>query len=121
MGKGNKNGALKLLTNNMTNGTLPLDEEKLNSLKHKHPQSQPAYEEILINGEPSVIYPIIFDSINEELVGTTAIRTKGGPGLTGLDADGPKKTLTPKVFGSCTFDPRKVIADFIKHICIKET
>ena len=38
MGKGNINGALKLLTNNMTNGILPLDEKTLCSLKQKHPQ-----------------------------------------------------------------------------------
>ena len=43
MGKGNINGALKLLANNMTNGTLPLDEKALYSLKRKYPQSQPAY------------------------------------------------------------------------------
>ena len=35
------------------------------SLKHKYPQSQPAYEETLINDEPPVIHPIIFDDINE--------------------------------------------------------
>ena len=28
--------------------------------------------------------------------------------------------LTSKLFGSCTSDLRKAIADFIKHICIKE-
>ena len=55
MGKGNINGVLKLLINNMTNGFLPLDEKTLNSLKQKHPQSQPAYEETIINGELPVI------------------------------------------------------------------
>ena len=29
--------------------------------------------------------------------------------------------LTKKVFGNCIFHLRKVIADFIKHICINET
>ena len=33
MGKGNISGALKLLTNNMTNGILPLDQKTLNSSK----------------------------------------------------------------------------------------
>ena len=33
MGKGNINGILKLLTNNMANGILPLDEKALNFLK----------------------------------------------------------------------------------------
>lgn len=44
MGKGNINGALKLLANNLANGILPLDEKTFNSLKQKHLQSQPAYK-----------------------------------------------------------------------------
>ena len=51
MGKANINAALKLLKNNMTNGILSLYEKTLNCLKQKHAQSQPAYEEKLINGE----------------------------------------------------------------------
>ena len=85
MGKGNS-GALKLLTNNMTNGILPLDKKTLNFLK----QSQPDYERELINGEPPVIHCIIFDDINEELVRKRAIRTKGGSGPFGLSDGGEK-------------------------------
>ena len=65
MGKGNINRALKLLTHNMTNGILPLDEKRFNSLKQKHPQSKQACAETLINGEPPAIHPIIFDDISE--------------------------------------------------------
>ena len=85
MGKG-KSGALKLLTNNMTNSILPLDKKTLNFLK----QSQPAYDRALINGEPPVINCIIFDDINEELVRKRAVRTKGGSGPSGL-SDGGKQ------------------------------
>ena len=42
-----------------------------------------------------------------------AIRTKGGSCPFGLDADGWRKMLTPKVLGSCTSDLHKAIADFI--------
>ena len=86
MEKGNISGALKLLTNNMTNGILPLYEKTLNFLK----RSQPAYEETVINGEPPVIHCIIYDDINEELVRKRAIRTKSGSGPSGLDTDGGK-------------------------------
>ena len=48
------------------------------------------------------------------------IRTKGRSSLLGLDVDGWRKMLTSKVFGSCTSDLRKAIADFIKNICINE-
>ena len=104
----------------MTNGILPLDEKKIYSLKQKHPQSQPAYEETLINGERPVIHPITFDDVNEELVRKVAIRTKGGSSPSGLDAYELRKMLTLTVFGSCTSDLCKAIADFIKHICINE-
>ena len=120
MGKGNINGALKLLTNNMTNGIFPLDEKTHNSLKQKHPQSKPPCGETFINGEPPVIDHIIFDDINEGLVRKAAIRTKGGSGPSGLDADGCRKMLISKVFGGSTANLRKVIADFIKYICINE-
>ena len=120
MGKGNINGALKLLTNNMVNGVLPLDDNTLNSLKQKHPKSQPACEETLINGDPPVIHPVVFEDINEELVRKAAIRTKGGSGPSGLDADGWRRILTSKAYGTCASDLRKSIAEFIKYICINE-
>ena len=92
-GKGNIYGELKLLTNNMTNGVLPRDEKTLNSLKQKNPQSQPAYEETLINGEPPVIHPIIFDDMNEDIVRKAAIRPKDGSSSPGLDANGWRKNV----------------------------
>ena len=120
MGKGNINGSLKLLTNNMTNGILPLDEKTLYSLKQKHPQSKPACEEALINDKPPVIHPIIFDDMNEELVRKAVIKTKGRSSPSGLDADGWRKMLTSKVLGNYPSDLCKAIADFIKFICINE-
>ena len=120
MRKGNINGTLKLLTNNMTNGIFPLDKKTLNSLKQMRPQSKPGCEETLINSKPPVIHPIIFAEINEELMKKVAIRTNGGPGPSGLDADGWRKMLTSKVFGSCTFDLRKAIAGFVKYIYINK-
>ena len=68
MGKGNINGALKFLINNMTNGILLLD----------------------------------------------------GSGPSGLDADGWRKMLTLKVFGSCTSNLCKAIAGSIKYNCTNE-
>ena len=58
--------------------------------------------------------------MKEESVRKAAIRTIGGSGPSRLDADGWKKMLTAKVFGSYTCDLRKAIADFIKCICINE-
>ena len=42
----------------MANGIHPLVEKTFNSLKQKHPQSEPAYGETVVNGDPPVIHPI---------------------------------------------------------------
>ena len=68
MEKGNVNGALKVLTNNMSNGILLLNDETLNLLKDKHPEAKPADEDILIQGEKHEVHPIIFDVIDEEMI-----------------------------------------------------
>ena len=66
--KDNVHGALKDLTNNMSNGILPLNGETLNSLKEKHPEAQPVSEEILLQGEKQEIHPVILDVIDEEMI-----------------------------------------------------
>ena len=45
MQKGNVNGGLKLLINNMSNGILPLTDETLHLLRTEHPEMQNAHEE----------------------------------------------------------------------------
>ena len=99
MRKGNVNGTLKLLTNNVPNFIFLLDEDTPNSLKQKNPQLQPAYEEILINSKPPIIHHFIFDDINDELVRKAAIRIKGGSSLSELDNGEWRKMLSLKVFG----------------------
>ena len=50
MQKGNVNGALKLLTNEMSNGILTLTEETLSPLEIKHPDNRDASADVLLNG-----------------------------------------------------------------------
>ena len=47
MRKGNIHNAMKLLTNNMKNGVLPLNKKALEQLKHKHPQRRDVNPEIM--------------------------------------------------------------------------
>ena len=49
--KGNVDRALKLLTKNMFNGILPLDDKTLQLFREKHPASKNANDEVLISGE----------------------------------------------------------------------
>ena len=120
MEKGNVNGALKVLTNNMSNGILPLNDETLTLLKDKHPEAKPADEDILIQGEKHEVHPIIFDVIDEEMIKKAALRTKGGSGPSGMDADGWRRILASNSFGTASSDLRKTFAEFIKVICTKK-
>ena len=48
--KGNVNGALKLLTQNMSNGILPLNDKTLTMLKQKHQEANEPPQEVLLQG-----------------------------------------------------------------------
>ena len=90
MQKVNVKGALKLFTNEMSNGILPLTEETLSQLEVKHPDNGDASADVFINGPVKEIHPIVFEAIDEEMVLIAASITKGGSGSSGLDADGWK-------------------------------
>ena len=52
MQQGNINGAIKLLTNNMQNGVLPINEKKKPELLgQKHPKGSPATESVLLTDD----------------------------------------------------------------------
>ena len=54
--KGNVNGKIKLLKNNMQGGVFPLNKETINLLRQKHPKSQNPNEDFLLQGpEPTVV------------------------------------------------------------------
>ena len=119
MQKGNVNGALKLLTNEMSNGILPLTEGTLSQLEIKHPDNKDASADVLLNGPIKKIHPIVFDAIDKEMVLRAASITKGGSGPSGLYADGWRQILTSTSFGIASTDLRKSVADFIKKLCSK--
>ena len=68
MQKSNLNGALRLLTNNMSNGIPPLSVETLQILSLKHPEAQQAHQEALLQGQKKQIHSIIYEDIDEDLV-----------------------------------------------------
>ena len=119
MQKGNVNGALKLLTNEMSNGILPLTEETLSQLEIKHPDNRDASADVLLNGPIKEIHPIVFEAIDEEMVLREASITKSGSGPSGLDVDGWRRILTSNSFGTASSDLRKSVADFIKKLSKK--
>ena len=74
MQKSNANGALRLLTNNMSNGILPLSDETLQILSLKHPEAQQAHHEALLQGPKKQIHSIVYEDIDEDLVRKAAVR-----------------------------------------------
>lgn len=120
MEKGNVNGAIKLLTNNMAGGILPLNEETLDTLRQKHPGEREVNEGALLQGPAPTVNPIIYDVIDETMILQAAKHTKGGAGPSGMDADGWRKPLTSRVYGEAGNDLRKALANVTKKICTEE-
>lgn len=63
MHKGNVNGAIKLLSNSMQNGILPLNDETLKLLRQKHPLPTEPVEDILLPDQPGAVHSIKFENI----------------------------------------------------------
>ena len=64
MGKGNVNGALQLLRNNMSNGTLPLSNDALLVLHVKYPEQQEVHNEVLLQDS---VHSIVYDDIEKSI------------------------------------------------------
>ena len=120
MGKGNVNGALRLLTNNMSNGALPLSNATLQVLHLKHPELQEAHthNEVLLQDLVKQFDSIVFDDIGKALVMKVAIKPKGGCGPSAPDADNWCRRQVYESFSSCPLDLRKSFSNFIKNLCI---
>ena len=67
-----------------------------------------------ING---ALRSIVYEDIDEDLVKKAAIKTKGGCGPSGLDADNWRRILVSNQFGSSPLDLRTSIANFVKRLC----
>ena len=63
MQKSNVDGALHLLTNNMSNGILPLSEETLQILSLKHPVAQQARRKAVLQGPKKQMHNIVYEDI----------------------------------------------------------
>lgn len=120
MKKGNVNGALKLLTNKMQNGVLPLNDETLKILQQKHPVARPAMHRILLPDEPKKTQPIMYDSINCDTIKIAVIRTKGGSEPSNMDSDGWKRMFLSKSFSESSTDLCKAIALVTCKLCTEE-
>ena len=117
MSKGNINAAIKLLSSNMENGIVPLNENTIKQLIQKHPKSKKADAEILLADIPERVHQVRFDGINAELVRKAALKTRGGSGPSGMDGDGWRHILTSNSFKECSKELCVTFANVIKKLC----
>ena len=69
---------------------------------------------------PETTHLIKFESIDVEKIQKAAVKTQGGSGPSGMDADEWKRILTSKQFGKSSIDLCKAFAEVIKKICCIE-
>ena len=100
---------MKLLTNSVSNGILPLYNKTLDLLIQKHPKPKESSPETLLQGPFRPIHLFAYDDINESLVMRAAMLTKRDSGPSGLDADGYWRILISRQFGNSSSDLRKVL------------
>ena len=89
-------------------------------MQEKHPPPKVADDDVLLSGEKPYVHPVIYEIIDEEMVKRAALKTKGGSGPSGLDADGWRKILASNNYGTVNTDLRKAFAEVIKIICTKK-
>ena len=68
MSKGNVNRALKLLTDTMHCGILPLNKETLELLVQKHTEPREPSPDILIQGPARPIHPVEYDDMDKSVI-----------------------------------------------------
>lgn len=118
--EGKINAAMKLLDHQGGSGVLPLSQSTIDELKRKHPEASEADPSMLLDGEPPFVDPVMFQNIDESTIMSAALRTRGSSGPSGLDADGWRRILVSKNFGTAAHNLRSALANFARKISTTE-
>ena len=114
--QGKISAAIKLLDRESSSGVLPISPEMMKELEMKHPQAAAITKNSLLQGPLDICPPSIFDSIDESLIYTSALKTKGSAGPSGMDADLYRRILCSKNFNSEGKLLREEIAIMTKNL-----
>ena len=118
--QGKVRAALRLLDSSSSSGILQLNEQTVQDLKEKHPPSQELNDSVMLKGAFPFIDPAYFSNIDERTIAKAALKTKGGCGPSGMDADGWKRILVSKSFKSNGKELRSAIAKFSQILCTQD-
>jgi hypothetical protein len=88
--------AIKFLDKESSTRLLDLSPDILEGLKEKHPPASEIKDECLLNGSVDQIPPNNFDLINAQLIYVAAMKTRGSPGPSGMDADIYRRIMCSK-------------------------
>ena len=123
MMEGKVRAALRLISEDSSGGMLSLDsqvapdseETVREALMKKHPPAEPLTKSALLTGEISEPHPILFDAIDGELIQSTALRTEGAAGPSGLDAAAWRRMCSS--FKTCSTELCDALAAVARRIC----
>ena len=118
--QGKVQAALRLLDKGETAGVAVVNDETLKILRELHPDSKPACEQVLMQGEIPYFDPIIFSNIDEGSIAKAAMRTRGAAGPSGMDAEGWRRILVSKNYGATGKDIRIAFAKMTRALCTRE-
>ena len=107
--------ALRLLQKEYNNGILPLNTDTMNELSNNHPDAQPKYAEMLLNGPIKRVSRVIYDEIDSVSIRKSAMKTKGSTVVTRW-----RRILGTTIFGSDAEDLRQSLAELAKILCTEE-
>ncbi|MCH2405735.1 MAG: hypothetical protein MK200_06040, partial [Nitrosopumilus sp.] len=120
---GKINAALRLLDNNnnsVTGAVLPINDDTYTLLSEKHPNAEPKFQNMLLEGPIKNVEAAIFDSITPELIQQVSLKTKGSAGPSLMDADEWKRIIGSKLYGTMGTDLCKSIARLAKILSTEE-
>ena len=125
MFNGKTHASLDLLSSNGKGGLLRLDHvlesgadaglSVKDILKTKHPVGQRALPADILPGTPPQPHPVIFDRLDASLIRSTALRTTGAAGPSGLDAHAWRRLCTS--FKASSSSLCLSLANVAKRLC----
>ena len=115
MRAGKVSAATRSLSKEDANGVLPINRETIRILRDKHPQAN-IHEGIRLQGEYVPPNAVIFERITGDMIWKKAVKTKGGAGPSGLNANGWRILLSTAKFKEIAQGLRNAIACLTKKL-----
>ena len=121
---GKTRAALRLLSDECKGAVLQLDDPIVSGteqttvrdvLASKHPPGQPAHPDAVTDDDPPEIHPVLFESLDAAMIRSSALRTSGAAGPSGVDALGWRRLCTS--FKSASTELCHSLALVAKRLC----